>query len=410
MRFRDYDPGRDREAVHRIWREIGWIEKKKEQEAMDLFLESSRAMVAEVNSEAESLVATATGSIRYLKEDLTLSALAGVTTGRIARKRGLASQLAAMAIARDAAQGALVSALGMFEQGYYNQLGFGTGGYEHWCSFDPAQLEVELSPRIPRRITPDDWEGVHSSRLSRNRGHGSCNLEAARLTQSEMLWSKNGFGLGYCDGAHGELTHHFWYRTEDVECGPYSISWMAYQNRDQFLELLALLKSLGDQVRLVRVREPQGIQLQDLLKKPFKMRQVSEKSKYESRMRASAYWQVRICDLNGCLERTHLARERVRFNLILIDPIEGFLEKDAPWRGVAGNYVVTLGPFSEAEPGTDATLPTLNASVGAFTRMWLGVRPATGLSWTDELSAPEELLEALDQVLQLPDPKLDWDF
>jgi len=160
----------------------------------------------------------------------------------------------------------------------------------------------------------------------------------------------------------------------------------------------------------VRVREPQGIQLQDLLKKPFKMRQVSEKSKYESRMRASAYWQVRICDLNGCLECTHLARERVRFNLILTDPIEGFLEKDAPWRGVAGNYLVTLGPSSEAKPGTDTTLPTLNASVGAFTRMWLGVRPATGLSWTDELSAPEELLEALDRLLCLPDPKPDWDF
>lgn len=410
MRFRDYDPGRDKEAVHRIWREIGWIEKRKEGEAMDLFLESSRALVAEVNGEAESLVATVSGSIRYLKEDLTLSALAGVTTGRIARKRGLASQLAAMAIARDAAQGALVSALGMFEQGYYNQLGFGTGGYEHWCSFDPAQLDVELSPRIPRRITPDDWEAVHSSRLLRHRGHGSCNLDAPKLTQAEMLWSKNGFGLGCCDGAHGELTHHFWCWTEDVESGPYSISWMAYQTRDQFLELLALLKSLGDQVRLVRLCEPQGIQLQDFLKKPFKTRQVSEKSKYESKIRASAYWQVRICDLNGCLEQTHLTGETVRFNLILTDPIEGFLEKDAPWRGVAGNYLVILGPSSAAEPGIDTTLPTLNASVGAFTRMWLGVRPATGLSWTDELSGPEELLEALDQVLQLPDPKPDWDF
>ncbi|GAI30971.1 unnamed protein product, partial [marine sediment metagenome] len=69
MRFRDYDPGRDKEAVHRIYREIGWIEKRKEEEAMDLFLESSCAMVAEVNGEAESLVATVSGSIRYLKED-----------------------------------------------------------------------------------------------------------------------------------------------------------------------------------------------------------------------------------------------------------------------------------------------------------------------------------------------------
>jgi len=69
-----------------------------------------------------------------------------------------------------------------------------------------------------------------------------------------------------------------------------------------------------------------------------------------------------------------------------------------------------LGLSSVAEPGIDTTLPTLNASVGAFTRMWLGVRPATGLSWTDELSGPEELLEALDRLLCLPDPKPDWDF
>jgi hypothetical protein len=42
--------------------------------------------------------------------------------------------------------------------------------------------------------------------------------------------------------------------------------------------------------------------------------------------------------------------------------------------------------------------------------LWLGVRPATGLAVTDELSGPPELLEALDWVLRLPDPKPDWDF
>ena len=72
--------------------------------------------------------------------------------------------------------------------------------------------------------------------------------------------------------------------------------------------------------------------------------------------------------------------------------------------------MVTLGPLSGAVVGVDGALPTLSASVGAFTRMWLGVRPATGLAVTDDLSGPQELLEELDGVLRLPDPKPDWDF
>jgi hypothetical protein len=72
--------------------------------------------------------------------------------------------------------------------------------------------------------------------------------------------------------------------------------------------------------------------------------------------------------------------------------------------------VVTLGPSSGAEPGQDAALPTLSASVGAFTRLWMGVRPATSLAITDDLSGPRALLENLDWLLRLPAPKPDWDF
>jgi len=48
--------------------------------------------------------------------------------------------------------------------------------------------------------------------------------------------------------------------------------------------------------------------------------------------------------------------------------------------------------------------------VNAFTRMWLGARPATGLAVTDELTGPAALLEELDWALRLPEPKPDWDF
>jgi len=409
MKYRNYDPKRDKKAVHRIWHEVGWFEKGKE-EAMDLRVEGVRSIVAEVNNEAECLVAAAPGAIRYLNEELPFSGITSVVTSRIARKQGLAKRLAAMMVAIEAAEGALVSGLGMFEQGYYNQLGFGTGGYEHLIAFDPSQLNVGLKPCVPRRITTDSWAMVHTARLARLRGHGSCNLNPPEITKVEMLFTKNGFGLGYCDSLTNELTHHFWCEAKNVAEGPYNIKWMAFQTPDQFLELIALIRSLSDQVRLVEIREPQGIQLQDLLEKPFKQYQVTEKSKFENIMHAVAYWQVRICDLLGCMARTHLQGDEVRFNLRLSDPIDSLLDEKAPWHGLAGNYVVTLGSSSGVELGTNKTLSTLTASVASFTRMWLGVRPATGLAITDQLSGPQELLEKLDRALRLPDPKFDWDF
>jgi hypothetical protein len=224
------------------------------------------------------------------------------------------------------------------------------------------------------------------------------------------MWMSKGFGLGYSDGPGGTLSHHVWLDTRDVENGPYSVRWTAYQTYDQLLELLALIRSLGDQVHLVHMLEPPGIQLQDLIEQPFKQHRISEKSRFETGTRANAYWQVRINDLAGCLERTHLRGDEVRFNLVLHDPIERFLDKSTPWRGISGDYVITLGPSSCAESGRDETLPTLTASVGALTRLWLGVRPATGLAVTDELKGPEGLLREMDWALRLPEPNLDWDF
>lgn len=412
MEYRVYDAGRDQAAVHRIWREVGWIEPgdKKQGHGLDIFISCGRALVADVAGEAECMVSTAPGDLRYLDEDLPFSCVTAVTTGHVARKRGLAGRLTAEAVAADAAAGALVSGLGMFEQGYYDRLGFGSGGYGHWLYFDPAHLTVDLEPALPRRITVDDWEEVHANRLQRVRAHGSCNLTPPEFTRAEMIWSKNGFGLGYESGDGGELGHHVWLSAESGEAGPYYVQWLAYRDARQFLELMALIKSLGDQVRLVKIIEPPGIQLQDLLHRPFQLRNATRKSKFENTMRALAYWQMRILDLPACLARTHLAGEEVRFNLKISDPIEEALDDAAPWRGVAGKYVVTLGPSSGAEPGIESSLPTLTASVNAFTRMWLGVRPATGLAVTDDLAGPRSLLEALDALLRLPDPKPDWDF
>lgn len=410
MEIRTYDPDQDLEGVARIWTEIGWIDAGAEDEKKGLaaFADQYNALVAIIDDAPECFVATGSGSMRYLDEDLPLSVVTAVTTSHVARRRGLAKKLTAQAVARDAEAGAAVAALGMFDQGYYNQLGFGTGTYEYWHAIDPASLRVPVKARPPVRLGTDDWQRIHRSRLARLRGHGSCNIQAPAATQAEMLWASNGFGLGYEED--GEITHHMWFSTKAMEFGPLNMWWMSYQTTDQYLELLALLVHLGDNVQLVRMREPVGVQIQDLINKPFRRRRMTEKSDYANRTRAAAYWQMRICDVAACLAATKLQGEPVRFNLELSDPIDPLLGEEWTWRGVAGDYVVELGPISSASRGHEIHLPTLETTVNAFTRLWLGVRPATGLAATDQLNAPSGLLGELDRVLRLPTPKPDWDF
>ena len=409
MNYRTYERGRDRADVQRIFREVGWS-KEGEEETIDLFMEADRTLIAHLDGEPVSVVSTAPGDIRYLRESLPLCVITSACTSRRARRQGLAKQLTAQAVAAAALDGAQVAALGAFDLGYYEKIGFGTLGYEHIVSFDPLRLNVQAKARVPRPLGRDDWQAVHAALLARARSHGSCSAYPPGLIRAEILSSDNGFGMGYCDGTGGELTHFVWFTAPNPISGPYRVKWLVYQNREQFLELMALIGSLGDQVRGITMREPAGIQLQDFLRWPIRHREMSEGSRYENSMRALADGQMRICDLPGCMERTRLPWGEARFNLRLSDPVERLLDAQIPWRGAAGEYLVTLGASSGAERGVDAALPTLTATVGAFTRMWLGVRPATGLAVTDALAGPPELLHALDAVLRVPEPKTDWDF
>ena len=408
--IRAYDAERDRDAIIRVWREVHWITSDDQAKWAPQFFETSRTDVAEVNGEVECQASSTDGTFRYLDEDLSMSAIVGVTTSRIARKQGLAQRVTAHRIAADAAEGVDICALTMFEQGFYELMGFGTGPYMHTVRFDPADLLVDRLFRVPRRLKADDWAMVHSAMMNRRLTHGGCRLNSAALLQVELNHAEKSFALGYCDGPGGELTHFFW-ASDHEEHGPCYIYLMAYQDHDQFLELLALIKSLGDQIRLFQMKEPSDIQLQDLIKQPFRARMVSDKGPFNTLIRGDGYWQARICDLEACMAKTHLDGPSTRFNLTLHDPIEQFIDADAPWRGVSGDFVVTLGPESCAEKGSASELPTLAASVGAFTRMWLGVRPATGLAVTDDLDGPPELLSSLDRTLRLPVPSsIGWEF
>jgi len=407
-----YTPERDKDAVHRICEEIGWLNRKDPGtvEAMDIHFTCGRTLVARSHGKAESLAASAPGTLRYLDADLPFSGITAVATSLLVRKQGLASRLTARLVAEEAAEGALVCCLGVFDQGYYDRLGFGSGTYDHLVSLDPRDLNVPACRRQPCRITVDDSAEVHSCRLRRRKQHGALSFTPPEFTRGEILETPRSFGLGFREGAQGELTHCFWCQPDKLERGPYRIRWMAYQNEHQFLELLGVLKSLEDQVRLVTLREPADIQLQDLVARPFERCEASAESRFATGIKSYSIWQARICDLAGCLARTRLRCDEFSFNLVLHDPIAGYLDEGQAWRGTAGQYVVALGPSSAARRGCDPTLPTLDASVGTFTRMWLGVRPATGLAVTGRLDGPGELLERLDWAFRLPVPKWDWAF
>ncbi len=407
--LRDIDPEKDRDSVIRIWKEIGWIEKGKE-DIFDILLEAEGGnYVAELKGTPECNVTTTTGNLRYMEDDLPLSVVASVLTSQVARRQGLAAKLTAKAIAESAEEGACLSGLGIFDQGFYNQLGYGTGSYENWVFFDPASLIVEKQVKIPTRITKEDWKAVHRSRLNRMKHHGMVDLTHDTDTRLEMIWPSNSFGLGYYDDK-GEISHHIYLRTKNLDQGPYTVQWMTYQNREQFMELMSVLKSLSDQVHMIIMRESPGIQFQDLLKRPFRHRRITKDSKYENKMVSSAYWQMRILDLDTCIRAFSYSGPPLRFNLSLHDPIENLVEKNASWKGISGDYTVSLGAESRLSQVKRRGLPTLKASVNAFTRMWLGVRYASALVMTDELEAPPSLLRELDQVIRLPRPHTDWDF
>ncbi|MCK4872446.1 MAG: GNAT family N-acetyltransferase [Phycisphaerales bacterium] len=409
--IRRYDPERDFDDLFRIFKEVGWCSSDESKSAVRIEVSAGRVMVTEIAGSAETTVQAFPGEMRYQDQEIKVAAIAGVAVSIVARRRGLTGRLLAETLAAEAADGAEVSTLHMFDQGFYDRLGYGTGAYVHRTRFDPATLKVPDLQRAAVRLTKDDWPDVHACRLKRLRGHAGHNLLPPEVTQARFHCTCKAHRFGFRDDRTGELTHHICFSVpSDSDRGPWSVWWMAYQTGEQLIELLSLLKSLDDQVHSVRMIDPVGVQMQTLLTAPFRQQTMTEKGKHEASTSCDAEWQIRILNLRACLAKTKLADDAIRFNLKLTDPIERYLPHDAVWRGIGGEYVITLGESSAAESGCDAALPTMSATVGAFSRLWLGVRPATGLAMTDELIAPGDLLSRLDTLLRLPEAQLDWGF
>ena len=351
--MRWFDRARDMDAVKRIWAEVGWAPESEEQLVMEDMFSVGRTLVGVMDDEAECAVHVVDGNIRYQAQNLSLAAVTAVTTSRIGRKRSFAKRLTATQLGVAAESGMAVAALGMFEQGFYDLLGFGTGTYEQEFRFDPATLQVDTEYRTPKRLTRDDYGTMSEALAQRARNHGSVVLYPPEIVRAECGWSQNGFGLGY--ETDGVLSHFMWLDTEEVEHGPYRVRIIAYADGRQLLELLAVLKSLGDQVSSVQMIEPPHIVLQDLLHKPFRSRDISKGSKHQSRHYGEGFWQLRMLDVEQCVRARNWQGEPFAFQVELTDPAPQHTA--GGWSGVAGRYVVEVAAESNAARG-DAARPS----------------------------------------------------
>ncbi len=414
---RPFDLDRDLEAVRRIWHEAGWLmEDQSEGRALKAFLSSADVWVDDVEVDVECAVSTVLGDMRYLDEDIPFCAVTSVTTGLVGRRQGLARSVLTHALREAESSGAVFAALGAFEQGFYDALGFGTGSYERKVRFDPSDLlskRLGLTPGRPRRpvrFTVDDAEELHRARLQRMRRHGGCNIRPSGITEHEMLYFKNSFGLGYRDGPGGSPSHYIWCVFQG-EAGPLVVYWTVFRNIEELRELLGLLATLGDQYHSVELWEPMWLQFQVGLNRPFRRFDQTAGSKRAHGVTAEAYWQARILNVEKAVERMRLPEAgEIEFVLRLTDPLEKYLDDNSSWRGCGGDYTLRLGARSQAVSGSKTGLPELRCSVNAFTRLWLGVATAESLTVTNGLSGEPELIAALSTRLRLPSPGLDWQF
>ena len=408
LTFRPYDFQRDEKAAIRIWRECGWPDLKKNRKLREAFrrwIAAGTADVIEFRGDAECMVNTHRGGIALLDTELPFRIVSSVTTGRPLRRMGGAGELTARAVMRAALDGDAMAGLGIFDQGFYDKLGFGNFPYNRLITFDPLNLNVPKLRRAPVRVTKKDLSRIVAGTDRRMGHHGLVKIPGEEFPGLMIASSDEGFGLGFED-ENGRLTHHFWAEAKG-ERGPCEVWWMVYRDYGEMIELLSLMKSLGDQIRAFMIREPWGIQFQDFQKRPFRSREISEGGRYENKIRAVSYKQARILDMEQTLEALRLPGGEVRFNLNLSDPIVKYLPEDAPWRGLEGKWIIELRQGgSTGKRGTEAGLPEMKASVNAFTRLIFGVASPAGLAASDNLTATPELLTELGEKLRLPVPDM----
>ncbi|HUW03372.1 MAG TPA: GNAT family N-acetyltransferase [Acidimicrobiales bacterium] len=388
----------DLDAITRIWREIGWIDDSEANAAgLERFLDGGNAVVGDIDGTAECLVKTSAGRMRYLDADLTATFVMAVTTSRVARRGGLATTLTAQELIHAARDGAQVAALGMFEQGFYDRFGFGTGSYEHRFKFDPSTLRVPVPDRPTVRITFDDAADVHQLTQRAARRHGGFVVDEPGWADAELRFLDKFVGLGL-RASDGRLSAVL--AGSAVGSDHADVAMFVAETPADALDLLGVIKGLSDQWITVKMVEPPGIQLQDLIDRPLRQRTMAWRETGGAFQTALGWWQMRILDLVSCVRRIRWIGEPLQLVLRLDDPLGP--DEDT---NLSGDWVMSLGPDPDIERGTAADLPVLSAGISSFSRLWLGVRSATTLSQSTDLGGPESLLESIDRGLVLPRPE-----
>ena len=407
LSVRRYNPDKDARHIHRIWTDSKWIDDKEMYPIVDAYHKEANVWLGEVEGEVGTVVSTSPGSFNYNGIELPMTAITGVTAGLEFRRLGLAAKATTKAICDAYERGATIATLGAFEQGYYEKLGFGNFSTDSFITFDPHNLAVSTKHRRAIRLTKEDSDRMHAARLNRFKQHGTCDLHLPATTKFEIGYHKDSISLGFETG--GELTH-FFLGTLKGEHGPFRMEMFVYQNADQLLELLALLKTLSDQIRIVEMTSPLGIKMQEFLEFPMRHREVTEGSKYENSTVSYSFFQARILRLEECVKASKFQGSSIQFNLHLEDPIEKYLDSEESFKGCAGDYCVELGEKSTAVPGQNSEWPSLSCTINTFTRLWSGARSASSLLATDGLKADPDLVKGLDQLIRFQELKTDWDF
>ena len=401
--IRAYNAETDTEAIWRIWVEIGWLESSDSVDGIAWAFADGQAFVGEVNGVAEVSVNAVRGSIRHGNTDVPLSTITSLTASRVARRQKIGSRLIGTSVAAARESGAHVSALGIFDQGYYDKFGFGAGSYQRSTTFDPASLTIAPPKRDPRRLTADDADEMLATMQRQMLPHGQVRLDYPGEIRAGMAWQSKSSAFGF--ETNGVLTHFFYGKMES-ENGPLVIFDMVYETAEQLLELLGLIAGFSDQTTAVRLHDdPTVIVLHDFIKRPFRHHQVTAGSNNVLQTTSRQWWQARINNVPETLTVLK-ASEELSFGLVVTDPIERYLPDDTSWNGESGTYVVDLGPETSCRPGDVAGLPVVTCSINALTRWWLGVANATTLGASDDFAAPAELLLALDNAVCLPTPNV----
>lgn len=399
--IRPYNPETDNDAIWRIWVEIGWLEPSDSVDGIAWTFADGQAFVGEVNGTPEVSINAVPGTIRHGTTDVPLSTITALTASRVARRQRVGSALVGRSVADARARGALASSLGIFDQGYYDKFGFGTGPYENSSAFDPASLTLPPPDRDPRRLTPDDAQEMLAAMQRRMLPHGQVRLEYPGEVRAGMAWEAASSAFGF--ETDGVLTHFFYGKMEG-EFGPLVVFDLVYENAEQLLELLGFIAGFADQTTAVRLsNDPSVIVLHDFIERPFRHRQVTSGSTTPLQTTSRQWWQIRLNDVAAALSVLETEHE-LTFGLAVTDPIEPYLPADSSWTGESGTYVVDLGPTTTCRADDTGDLPTVTCSINALTRWWLGVASASTLAASDDFAGPPELLAELDRAVRLPTP------